>query len=197
MKAMVKRIGSFLVALSLLLVCCPINAFANSTDLNEGEAPAEDRIYLGTWILSDEEEVAAPNKAPRYGEHTVSTIIATETHTTYVSPTGQPANGYCFPTGGAVYVNTSGSSNVSVSFGLAWGAYTVSVSVGSVSTGASAGGLVVNIPADNHFYKVQLAYNIKFNHVKVDEYKYQDLVHTYYVTNSQVQSVTAYAYKVS
>lgn len=129
------------------------------------------------------------SKLPVYGEREYSTVLKTEHITKVVEPTGQPTDGYSFPKGGSVYVNTSGGLDLSLSFSLTWGIYTLGVSTGYVASN-NIGGLAVNIPAGNGFYKVKLAKHYDLSHVRVDCYKFNEFKYSYYKTKEELTGIT-------
>ena len=105
----------------------------------------------------------------RYGESTKTTILSTEYKTFDVTPQGQPSQGYSFPGGGSVQVNSSSGITINFNVSLSWGYLTLGVSSGKAFFGSPD--VNINIPADGNTYRVKLRYHYKFTHVKIDNYQ--------------------------
>jgi hypothetical protein len=118
---------------------------------------------------------------PFYGESEVSTVKKTEYYTKTTTPSGQPAGGVRFGTGGGFYVNTSGGYNVSFTIGSSWGPIDYSVSVGYASTG-NIGGYFVKAPSTAYYYKAKIDKTIRLRHVLVDHYQYGQYQYSYWTT---------------
>ncbi len=143
------------------------------------------------------EEYAKSNKNPllRYGESEIPNVLKTEYKTTTVTPTGQNPSGTQFRNGGGFFVQTSGGYTMTVSFGLSWEVVNVGVSVGYAKTD-NIGGILVNVPNQTDFFKVQLDKTYKFDRVLVDCYKYNQYQYSYYTTWKKLDSTSAYCVKV-
>jgi hypothetical protein len=139
-------------------------------------------------IVSEEYAKEQKEKSPRYGENEKITVVDTDYKYVTVKPNGQPPGGYNYPSGGAVFVNTSMGSSQSFSVGVAWGIVNFSVSVGQASVSPSIGGNIVNIPAGNNFYTIGITKKMKIEKHKVDVYQYNDYKYTYYTSVASVYS---------
>lgn len=183
-----------IASLVFISTVLPTNVFASETS----------DIYPAVPLVAPHESqnegnisTTIQNENARYGERVYATVIATETHTFKVKPTGQPSGGYCFPGGGSVNVIKNTGTPVTVSVGLAWDWFSFSITPGTMSNGSSVGGVSVNIPANNNYYQVYGEFVYKFNRVRIDEYQYSELINTYYKTTSELISERWYPERVS
>ena len=143
-------------------------------------------------IVSEE---YAKNNA-RYGEREEITVIGVDSKTKTVTPSGQPPNGTRFPTGGGLYVNTSGGPSISVGFGLNWGeTYNTSISVGLASSNSSIGGIFLTAPNKKDYFIAKIDKTYRFERHKVDVYQYNEYRYTYYTTIKKLDSESAYMVK--
>lgn len=187
-----KKILSIIVLLSAMLNNC-VSVSAQTANLNTdiGNTASEhlQLIDLGTNISK------IKPKLPAYGEREYSTVLKTQNVVKVVEPSGQPTEGYSFKNGGSVYVNTTGGLDISVSVSLTWGVATLGLSTGYIPSN-NVGGLAINIPAGNGFYKVKLSKKYKFSHVRVDCYQYNEFKYSYYKTTSELISISAFPKRV-
>lgn len=140
-------------------------------------------------------EVYALDNA-RYGEREEITVLNVDYKTTTVTPSGQPPHGTRFPTGGGLYVNTSGGPTISVGFGVNWGeTVSTSVSIGSASTN-NIGGIYLVAPNKTNYFIAKIDKKYKIEKHKVDVYQYNEYKYTYYTTISKFYSESAYMVKV-
>jgi hypothetical protein len=77
-------------------------------------------------------------------------------------PSGQDPGGVCMPSGGILYYNKNGNGP-SISFGFTlpspYNYISGSINIGTVNT--TGVGIGVNIPADHHYYKLQVTKTVK------------------------------------
>lgn len=187
-----KRYISMTLVFVLLLTSFPFSASATST--SPDNLFIEDGVnYYRIWENPDlENEDTSGNPNPRYGEREYWTVINEAQKVIYTTPSGQPAGGYSFETGGGVYVNTSGGPNLSVSVSLAWNdSYSVSLNVGYANT-SGVGGIFVTFPASTTHYLVKLRHTYKFEYLKVDCYQGPNYINTYYTTRRTLLYIDAY-----
>lgn len=97
-----------------------------------------------------------------------------------MTPSGQPAGGNNFKSGGSLFLNYDSGGSQSISVGLGWEPFSFSVSTGQMSTNAYTSGSTVNFPAGNNYYIVKLNRRMKFERHKVDVYQYNTYQYTYY-----------------
>lgn len=132
----------------------------------------------------------------RYGEREVRTFTGEQsTKSTVTKPEGQPSGGYSFPSGGGVYINTSGGSNVTLSFSLGGTFGSVGVSVGTASA-SNIGGLFAKFPANKNHYIVKLRHNFILKRYRIDTYQYDKLKYTTYKVIATLSSVDTYIERV-
>lgn len=187
-----KKMLSIIILLSAMLNNC-VSVSAQTANLNTDIDNATSD-YLQLVDLNTSTSKIKP-KLPAYGEREYSTVLKTQNVVKVVEPSGQPTEGYSFPKGGSVYVNTNGGLDISVSVSLTWGVATLGLSTGYIPSD-NVGGLSVNIPAGNGFYKVKLAKKYKFSHVRVDCYQYNEFKYSYYKTTSELISISAFPERV-
>lgn len=163
----VKKMGSLFMA---LIMCLSMSMIANAKGMENDEQ--------------------------RYGEREVITVLKTEYATTTVTPSGQPAGGSQFPTGGGLYVNTSGGPSVSVSLGVSWGVVSTSVSVGTAGKESSVGGMLLPAPDNTNYYVAKIRKTYKVEYKKIDMYQYDTYIRTVYVSDATFYSQSAYMEKL-
>lgn len=128
-----------------------------------------------------------------YGERYESRIVNTAKASEITKPDGQPRYGYGMPSGGAVFINTSGGHKISISLSTPFGkSQPISIGVGYAYTAAGVGGLAANIPANNHHYLVMLRHNYTVNRVEYKHYKYLELLDTFYMNKPILDSIDAF-----
>lgn len=115
---------------------------------------------------------------PMYGESHKVTIVKSENIKKTVEVPGQ-AQWFCLNRGDMIYVRT-GVNRTSVSLGTSWGPVSYSVNLGSASI--NAGGVGLRIPSKG-CWKAYYSFNTTVVRKKVEEYKYNNLVRTYYVND--------------
>lgn len=195
---LIKRTLTVILTLLLFIsTALPANVFASEPTTIYPTTPAA--LFDASHEAQDESEVytTLQNENARYGERTVATIIATETSTIKVKPSGQPSGGYCFPEGGSVNIVKGTGTPTTISIGLAWEWFSFSITPGTVRTGSTVDSISVNIPANNNYYHVYGEFEYEFNRVRVDEYQYTELINTYYKTTYRLISEKWYPQKVS
>lgn len=126
----------------------------------------------------------------RYGEYEKAQTVATEYVTKTTVPEGQLPTGINMRTGGSVYVDFTKGSSISIGIGASWGHISVSISVGFASESPAA--YAVNIPADNHYYRIKADQTYKIEHRKVDVYQYGQYQYTYYHDLATLDSASLY-----
>ena len=185
---MKKRIIAFLLAM------CMSSILITSASANEPD-DLEMEENLSTAVASGESDSIL-----RYGEREVVTELGIAGYDScFTTPTGQQTGGYSFPAGGpggAVYIDTAGGNNTTVSFSVAGKLLSVGVSLGAIVAPNSAKGIIVNIPADGHFYIVELENHFVFKNYKIDQYKYTEYISTVYVTKAFPNGVTIHLKQV-
>lgn len=152
-------------------------------------------MCISMTITTSAQDNEQRDKQARYGEREVVTVLKTEYSTVTVTPEGQPAGGTQFPTGGGLYINTSGGTSVSVGLGVSWGVVSTSVSVGYASKSSNVGGILVNAPntTDHFIAKIDKTYKVEYK--KIDHYKYNEYVTTVYVSDATLYSQQPYMVK--
>lgn len=123
----------------------------------------------------------------------VSTVVSTATQTKTFTCTGQPSGGTKFTNGGGFYVNTSGGSNVNVSFSVSWGA----ISLGVAPRSVGGNGIYISAPTKTKYYKTKIDKKFKSKRVKVDVYEYGAYNYPYYTTDISLDSQVAYCSAVN
>ncbi len=151
-------------------------------------------MCLSVPMLANAKEVE--NDKQRYGEREVITVLKTEYASTTVTPGGQPAGGSRFPTGGGLYVNTSGGPSVSVSLGVSWGVVSTSVSVGTAGKESSVGGAFLPAPDNTNYYVAKIKKTYKVEYKKIDIYQYDTYIRTVYVSDATFYSQAPYMEKI-
>lgn len=126
----------------------------------------------------------------RYGEYEKAQTVATEYVTKTTVPEGQLPNGINMPTGGSVYIDFTKGSSISIGVGASCGHASVSISVGFTSESPTK--YIVNIPADNHYYRIKADQTYKIEHRKVDVYQYGQYQYTYYHDLATLDSASLY-----
>lgn len=121
-------------------------------------------MCISMTITTSAQDNEQRDKQARYGEREVVTVLKTEYSTVTVTPEGQPAGGTQFPTGGGLYINTSGGTSVSVGLGVSWGVVSTSVSVGYAGKSSNVGGILVNAPntTDHFIAKIDKTYKVEY-----------------------------------
>ncbi|MBU5331977.1 hypothetical protein KQI61_07185 [Anaerocolumna aminovalerica] len=148
-------------------------------------------------VIVSEEYALNQKQQMRYGEIEKITVLHSEYHTTTVTPNGQPPEGVSFPTGGGMYVNTSKGPSLSVGFSVSWGGVvSTSVSVGLAGTAASVGGYFLPAPDTINRYIAKIDKTYKVERHKVDVYRYNEYLYTYYSTPSTLAYESPYMQKV-
>ena len=159
-----KKVCSVFILLSMMF-SLPLTAFASESSATQISTLPNTNI-----IITDNSNCKIvkvriwenPNVKPEfdvrgnvYGERYESRIVDTDTDSVITEPDGQPNNGYCIPGGGAIYINPSDGHEISVSLSATFGEVVpFSIGVGYAYTAAGVGGIMVNIPATNNYYKV-------------------------------------------
>ena len=136
------------------------------------------------------------NGNEKYGEREEVTILSSERSSVVVTPTGLPAGGIRFPTGGGIYVNGTGGSNLTLSLGLSYGGISITVDSGIAGTSPNIGGILLTAPntTDHFIAKIRKTYTVY--HKKIDRYQYNTLIGTSYVYDPVLYSVEPYLVKV-
>lgn len=187
-----KKYISLTLVFVLLLTSFPFSVCA--TSISADGTFIEDGVkYYRIWENPDlENKAISENANLRYAEREYWTVINETEKVIYTTPSGQPAGGFSFESGGGVYVNTSGGPTLSVSVSLAWNnAYSVSLNVGYAST-SEVGGMLVSFPASTTHYLVRLRHTYKFEYLKVDCYQGPNYTNTYYTTRRTLLYIDAY-----
>lgn len=152
---------------------------------------------LNEEVIVSEEYAMSQKDKLRYGEREEITVLATNYGTTTVTPNNQPPGGFNFPTGGGVYVDTSGGPTMAVSFSVSWGGVvSTGVSIGLAGISSSVGGVYLAAPTKTDYYKAKINKKYKIERHKVDVYQYNEYKYTYYTTPATLHSVQAYLQKV-
>lgn len=154
------------------------------------------KIVTGSYVRIWEN----PNVEPEfdvygnvYGERYESKIVDTDTDYVITEPDGQPLSGYCIPGGGAILINPTDGHTISVALSASFGKVApFSIGVGYAYTAAGVGGILVDIPASNNYYKVKLRHNYIINRVEYKHYKYNELLDTFYINKPILDSIDAY-----
>lgn len=186
-----KRVLSFVVALSLVCLAIPFSVFA------EQGGDMDSVIYVCSWENPSREGIpgAADNSTFRYGEEVIPEIISSESATIVTTPSGQPVEGYSFPSaGGSVDIDLGGGPTVTYSVGVSWGVVSVGISIGAATT-SSVSGISVDVPGDGNHYKIQLRHNYIINRVKHDHYQYGEYLYTTYTNEAVLQTIDAFLIK--
>ena len=190
-----KKYLSLLLIFVLLATSLPFNAFAESVESDN--TFVEDGItYYRIWENPNpaEELFTSPNHNARYGEREECEIVQSEIKYITTTPIGQPSSGYRFPDyGGAVYIDTSGGPDISVSVSVSWAdSVSISLNAGLATTSATSAGMAVNFPPSTNYHIVQLLHTYTVNRIKVYTYRGTDLLSTYYITNYSLKYIDAY-----
>ena len=107
------------------------------------------------------EEVDSGEKGPKYE---YQTIYDAPTYKVLDPefPSGQEPGGVCLPSGGQLYYNKNGNGPT-ISFGVTlpypYNYISGSINIGTVNSDGV--GVAVNVPADNHYYKIQVTKTVK------------------------------------
>lgn len=187
--------------ISFLMVLCMVTLLSTSALAEEPIADGNDGKpqYIRIWENpnSGEDLIPETGVSPRYGYREVTTVVATETASVVTTPDGQPSGGFGFPSGGGIYVNTSGGGTVSVGLSVSWNPYiSVSISKGLASDSAAVGGVLVSVPANSNHYIVKLRHNYTVRRIKSEQYEYNVLIRTVYVDRPTLDSIDAYIERV-
>lgn len=150
-------------------------------------------LCLSLPIISDAKET--DDGKLRYGEREKVTVLKTEYATTTVTPSGQPTGGTRFPTGGGLYVNTSGGKSVSVGLSVSWGRVNASVSLGKAGTKSSVGGVFLTAPNKKDYFVAKIRKKYKVQYKKVDRYQYNTYLGTNYISVATLYSQEPYLAK--
>lgn len=173
---MMKKMGTFFLSM------CMIFALITSASANELDNLGTAGNLTTPNVNGNEDSIL------RYGEREVITVLGIAGYdSTITTPTGQQVGGYSFPkggAGGAIYIDTAGGNNTSVSFSVNGTLISVGVSLGAVVSPYSAAGTIVNIPADGHFYIVRVEHHFVFKNLKIDNYQYNEYKSTNYVAKA-------------
>ena len=148
--------------------------------------------FVLCFSMSDSFFASETDDRLRYGEREVVTVLDTAYRTETVIPRGQPEGGMQFPTGGGLYVNTSGGPTVSVSVGVDWGNVNVSMSMGLAGKSSLIGGVFLTAPNTSDYFIAKIDKTFKIEYKKVDVYKYNIYDRTYYVSVPTLFSQSAY-----
>lgn len=153
--------------IAFLLAICMSSILITSASANEpGDLEMEEN--LATAATSGESDSIL-----RYGEREVVTVLEElGRHTEITVPKGQDPGGYNFPNGGSIIIDPNGGSNVTISFAVTVAeSISIGISTGEVAKPYSVVGLVAHIPADNHFYTVELQHDFILKRIRIDYYK--------------------------
>lgn len=120
------------------------------------------------------------NDKLRYGEREYRTVESFTYVYATVTPDGQPEAGTKFPTGGGLYVNTAKGGDTTISVTLSYGVLSIEMSKGLAGLSSEVGGVFLTAPNKTDYFIAKIDKTYKIERVRVDMYKYNELIYTFY-----------------
>lgn len=144
------------------------------------------------FSISDSFCASEVNDKLRYGEREEWTTVQTYWYTTTVQPSGQLPGGTKLETPGGLFVNMSSGTLSYIDVSVPWGKVSIGVNLGVVSNSSSVGGFYLAFPNTTDYFIVKIEKEYKIEYKKVDMYKYNEYVGTYYTTTYTLYRQNAY-----
>lgn len=174
-----KRCVSLCLACIVFVTLLSNRAFALSSPYSPPDCVQESLNVGDSYVIQ-----------PKYGEREEVTVLKREETTVETTPSGQPRDGFSFPAAGSsVLISKTGGPTVEVSLSVSWKIFTVSIGAGFVADHPSISTITVNIPADNNYYRVKLVHTYLVEHLRVEQYRYNEHIGTAYVDKYRVIAV--------